>query len=123
MKLKELISIAKQKCSLFENYEDMEVSDLISDKSYKKVEIASGTIINEYGNKCGYIQYSANLSSLPKVGEVILMHNKYVGKVDKITYDSNYYDAVIWIKVAYFESDQNLLDELKYPTFIVINKE
>ena len=121
MKLRELIKIAKERSSIFDDYQDIEVEDLLfsfSNKSKKyNVNIASGTIISKYGTKCGYIDYSTELEKVPEEGEVILMHNKYVGKIDKIEFCKYGYDATIWIKTAYEQDNPNLDFEMKHPTF------
>ena len=115
MKLKELIKIAKQKSY---DYENLDIEDLLSSSyhlEYKryKVNIASAKIVNKDGNQIGYIDYNTRLTRLPKIGEIILMHNKYVGRVKKINFNQSGVDAGIWIDVAYciddIDVDYNLL--------------
>lgn len=116
MTVEELIEKAKRRVGIFGNYKHIDIYDLISEgelrKGRYKVEIASGTIQGG-----GYIEYTTWLNSLPSVGEVILMHGKYVGKVDKIKFDTAYYDAEIWLKTAYCLDDKGLSSELRRPTF------
>ena len=119
MKLKDLIELAKKQRY---DYKNVEVEDLLYPPYQKHgiylVNIASGSIVNKNGNRLGYIDYTTKLSKLPSIGEVILMHNQYVGYVKDIKFDSNVYDATIWIDTAYrlkdITDDKNLL---KYPTF------
>ena len=116
MTVGELIEKAKRRAGIFGNYKNLDVYDLLSDKKPRKgryrVEIASGSIRGG-----GYIEYSTWLDSLPKVGEVILMHGKYVGIVDKIEHKSSCHDAEIWIKTAYDLDDKDLSSDLCHPTF------
>ena len=80
------------------------------------VNIASGTIIQE-GSRCGYIEYTVHLTKLPKSGDVILMHDKYVGKIEKVEPKHNMF--TIWVQTAYHKDEPYLDSELKHPTFDV----
>ena len=121
MKVKELIKLAKQKSFLF--YGDLEVEELLqSTNDYKRnetyfVNIASRRIVNKSGNQIGYIDYNTTISQFPKIGEVILMHDKYVGKIKEILFNNNTYDAIILIDTAYIIDDIDENNLLKYPTF------
>ena len=119
MKLKDLIKLAKKQSY---DYKNVEVEDLLYPPYQKHgiylVNIASGDIKDKNGTCLGYIEYTTKLSKLPSIGEVILMHDEYVGYVKNIKFDSVVYDASIWIDTAYIlkdiTDDKNLL---KYPTF------